>query len=291
MEGAGPGARTATLTAIALVAFAANSVLCRLALGERAIDAASFTTLRLGSGAVALGIIRLLVPRPAAPRIDPTWLGAFLLFLYAVGFSFAYLSLGAGTGALILFASVQFTMILGGLRAGERPHVGEGVGLLLALAGLAYLVWPGLTAPSPVGAGLMTAAGFAWGVYSLRGRAELDPLAATADSFLRTVPFVLVLSGVFLSSRTWSSEGFALAVLSGAGTSGLGYVIWYAALQGLTATRAAIVQLAVPVLAAAGGVLFLSEPLSLRLLSSAIAILGGIAMAVLGHGTSPPRAG
>ena len=290
MEVARPGARTAVLTAIALVAFAANSVLCRLALGEGAIDAASFTTFRLGSGAVALWILRSLIRGPGAPRSGLAWLGASMLFLYAVAFSFAYLSLGAGTGALILFASVQLTMILAGLRAGERPHFREAVGLLLALGGLVYLVWPGLTAPSLAGSTLMTAAGIAWGVYSLRGRGTTDPLAATADSFVRAVPFVLITSLVFLPSRRWSAEGVGLAMLSGAGTSGLGYVIWYAALQGLTATRAAIVQLAVPVLAAAGGVVFLSEPLSLRLLASAIAILGGVALAVRGRAVSLPRA-
>ena len=191
-----------------------------------------------------------------------------------------------GTGALILFAAVQATMILAGLRAGERPHAREWTGLALALGGLVYLVSPGLTAPSLAGSGLMAVAGVAWGAYSLHGRGSANPVTATAGNFLRAVPPVVIVSAAFFPARHLSLRGLVLAVLSGAIASGLGYVIWYTALRGLTATRAAIVQLAVPVLAAAAGVLFLSESVSLRLLLSAVAILAGVGLAVLGRGTA-----
>ncbi len=279
--------RTALLTAAAMVAFAANSVLCRLALGREAIDAASFATVRLVSGAAALGVARFLARGPDPSGSGGTWFEASMLFLYAVAFSFAYVSLSASAGALILFASVQATMIFVGLRGGERPDAGEWVGLLLALGGLVGLVLPGLTAPSLSGSALMAVAGTAWGAYSLRGRRAVNPVTSTRDNFVRAVPLVLMVDLISLPARHWSGKGLALAALSGAGASGLGYVIWYAALPGLTATRAAIVQLSVPVLAAAGGVLFLSESISMRLVSSGIAILGGVTLAVLGRRPAP----
>lgn len=275
--------RTAVFTLAALVAFAANSVLCRLALGQRAIDPASFTTVRLVSGALALWIIRSLAR--GQPASAGSWFQAGALFAYAVAFSFAYTSLGASTGALILFASVQATMIVAGLRAGEHPGATEWIGLAVALGGLVALVRPGLAAPSAQGSALMATAGVAWGVYSLRGRSSSGPLTATAGNFARTVPLVLALSLLTAPARHASSLGVALAVVSGAVASGLGYVSWYAALPRLTATRAAIVQLAVPVLAAAAGVVFLSESLSLRLLGAGAAIVGGVALAVLGQKT------
>lgn len=275
--------RTALLTAGAMVAFAANSVLCRLALGREAIDAASFATVRLVSGAAALGVTRFFVRGQGSSGTGGTWFEASMLFLYAVAFSFAYVSLSASAGALILFASVQTTMIFAGLRAGERPDVREWLGLLLALGGLVGLVLPGLTAPSPTGSVLMAVAGVAWGAYSLRGRRAVNPVTSTRDNFIRAVPLVLMVGLICLPARHWSTEGLVLAVLSGAGASGLGYVIWYAALPDLTATRAAIVQLSVPVLAAVGGVLFLSESISMRLVSAAIAILGGVTLAALGR--------
>jgi drug/metabolite transporter (DMT)-like permease len=269
-------------TSVALVAFAANSVLARLALVEDAIDAASFTSVRLISGATMLLLVVVLGGRrPAGSR--GSWISAGALFLYAVAFSFAYVSLSAGTGARILFGAVQATMIGVALASGDRPHPLQWLGLLLALAGLIYLVLPGLAAPPPVGAALMGAAGIAWGVYSLRGRTAADPLADTAGNFARTVPLVLAVSAVsllVLGRGHLSGAGMVLAAVSGAVTSGLGYVIWYAALGGLTATRAATVQLSVPVLAAGGGVLFLSERITLRLVLSAIMILGGIALTV-----------
>ena len=273
---------TAALTAAALAAFAANSILCRLALGSGALDAASFTTVRIVSGALALVLVGGVRRGSVASR-GGSWIEAFLLFLYAVAFSFAYRSLSAGTGALVLFSSVQITMIAAGLRSGERPASREWAAWLLAVGGLLGLVWPGLTAPPASGAALMGLAGAAWGGYSLRGRGSADPVAATRGNFVRAVLPAVCVSLICAPNLHGSSTGITLAIFSGAGASGLGYVIWFAALRGLTATRAAIVQLSVPVLVAAAGGLFLSETPSLRLLLSATAILGGVAMAVLGR--------
>ena len=275
--------RTIVFTLSALVAFSANSILCRKALGAAAIDAASFTAVRLISGAVVLWVlIRLVKDREASSQRGGTWLSASMLFLYAAAFSFAYLKLSAGTGALILFCSVQLTMILYGLWSGERPHALQWMGLILALGGLIYLVVPGLAAPSPGGSALMAIAGIGWGVYSLRGRGIKDPAAMTAGNFLRTVPFVIVVSLAMLSQMHVSPKGFLLAFISGSLTSGVGYLVWYAALQGLTATRAAAVQLSVPVFAAFGGVIFLSESISLRLIIATLLIIGGVALTVIG---------
>ena len=276
--------RTAFLTGLALLAFASNSVLCRMALREATVDAASFSTIRLASGAAVLLLIAALGKRSQDTKHQGNWTSPTLLFLYAVPFSFAYISLATATGALILFAAVQATMILVGLWSGERPHYMEWVGHLSALVGLVYLVFPGLSAPSPMGSFLMMIAGIAWGVYSLRGRGAVDPIADTTNNFVRSLPFVIVISLITLRNIHVSAEGVLLAVLSGALASGVGYVVWYAALRGLTATRAAMVQLSVPVLAAAGGVIFLSEDLSIRLLLSATMILGGIGLAVAGRG-------
>lgn len=280
--------RTVAFTGLALTAFAANSLLCRAALGRGAIDAASFSTIRLGSGAVTLlAISRAIAPRGAA--FAGSWLSAGLLFLYAVPFSYAYVTLGAGTGALILFGAVQATMLAVALFTGERPHLAEWTGLILALFGLVYFVLPGLSAPSPVGCALMTTAGVAWGVYSIRGRSASFPLAETTGNFLRSVPMAVVV-GIAAAAAHITVAGFVLAVVSGALASGLGYVAWYAALSGLTTTRAASVQLAVPVLAAAGGVLFLSERITLRLLVAAALILGGVGLALTRTGRRrPPR--
>ena len=270
-------------TALAMIAFASNSLLNRLALGDEAIDPVSYTTVRLVTGATILILIAMIQRNNTEKKVRGSWLSAALLFLYAISFSFAYLSLSAGTGALILFGSVQVTMILVALRAGERPHWLVWLGVLLALGGLVYLVTPGLRAPSPLGSGLMAAAGIAWGFYSLRGRGSDTPLADTAGNFLYAVPFILSVRLVVLSGIHLSINGIFLAALSGTIASGVGYVIWYAALRGLTATRAAIVQLSVPVLAAWGGVIFLAEDISLRLMLAGAFILGGIALAVTGH--------
>ena len=270
-------ARTIALTALAMIAFAANSLLCRAALGERAVDAASFTTVRLVSGALTLWLI-VRFAQPGAARQGGDWIAGAMLFLYAIAFSFAYLSLTAGTGALILFGLVQLTMFAVGLRAGERFAPLSWAGLAAAVIGVAYLVSPGVTAPSPLGAALMAVAGVAWGIYSLRGRGVPDPLQATAGNFLRSVPFTVLVSAMLAGEMQGSAVGIALAVASGAITSAIGYVIWYAALAGLSATRAATVQLSVPAIAAIGGVLFLSEQITMRLLLSSVAILGGIAL-------------
>lgn len=261
-----------------MLAFAANSLLCRLALAQARIDPASFGSIRLASGSLALALIVRLRPRPqgAAPCVD--WLAAAMLFAYVALFSFAYLSLPAGTGALILFGAVQLTMLGAGLRAGERFAPAAWGGLAAAIAGLVYLVSPGIAAPAPLGAASMALAGAAWGVYSLRGRGIADPLAATASNFARAVPLAAALSLVAVAAAHADAAGVALAVASGALTSGIGYVIWYAALRGLSAMRAATVQLSVPPIAAIGGVLMLSEPLTSRLLAASVAVLGGIAV-------------
>jgi len=273
--------RTLALTLFALIAFAANSVLTRMALGRASIDAASFATLRVVSGAATLLLVSSLNRRRGVPVFRGSWTSALMLFSYAVPFSFAYLSLSTGTGALILFGMVQVTMILAALGSGERPHAWQWVGLLLAFAGLVYLVFPGLTAPSSIGSLLMAVAGISWGLYSLWGRSATHALADTTGNFARAVPLVLGVSLAARSRVSLSGPGILLAILSGALASGLGYAVWYAALRGLTRTRAATVQLSVPVLAALGGVFFLSENLSLRLVLSAVLILGGVSIAII----------
>ena len=269
--------RTIALTVLALLAFAANSVLCRLALGQHLIDAASFTTVRAISGAALLGGLTLL--RPAAQEPSAAGLrSAAMLFTYMVFFSFAYLYLGAGTGALILFASVQLTMFTVALRAGERFSPLSWAGFALAALGLVYLVSPGLTAPDPVGALLMIIAGIAWD-FTLCSAGEPGTRSRPPRGISSTwSPPVLIVSVLFASRFMVTPGGVALAVASGAVASGCGYVIWYAALAGLTATRAATVQLAVPAIAALGGVLLLSEPLTPRLLLASAITLGGIAI-------------
>ncbi|MGI9105035.1 MAG: DMT family transporter [Pyrinomonadaceae bacterium] len=283
-----PRLKTLACTGFALTAFAANSILCRLALGGRTMDAASFSTVRLAAGAITLLLITTsLRHRTIATTSRKTtrrkWVSAILLFLYAIAFSFAYISLSAGTGALILFGSVQTTMLAAALHSGERPHPLEWSGLLVALAGLVCLVFPGLTAPSPASSLLMIIAGISWGFYTLRGRGVADPLADTTSNFVRALPLAVVVSLITFRQLHLSPGGLGLAVLSGALASGVGYVVWYAALRELTATRAATVQLAVPVLTAAGGILLLSEDMSLRLLLAAIMILGGVGLALLGR--------
>ncbi len=276
-------ARTLLLTALAMLAFAANSLLCRLALQQPIIDPASFGSIRLISGALTLGLIVRLQPGDGTAG-RPDWLAAAMLFAYVGCFSFAYLTLSAGTGALILFGAVQVTMIGAGLRAGESFPPVAWAGLMLAVGGLVYLVSPGLSAPPLGGALLMAAAGVAWGAYSLRGRGVPDPLRATARNFLRATPFALGLSLLTLTGAHASAAGVALAIVSGALTSGLGYVVWYAALRGLSAMRAATVQLSVPPIAALGGALLMAETLTPRLAFASAAILGGIALVLSRRG-------
>lgn len=264
-------------TSIAMVAFAANPLLCRLALREEHIDAASFATVRVISGALVLALI-LLLQKKSDYRPTASWWPTLMLFTYMVLFSFAYLTLSAGTGTLILFGAVQLTMFTVGLRRGEPFSLLSWAGLTLAVAGLVYLVSPGVTAPDPAGAFMMMIAGIAWGVYSLLGKACSNPLAATANNFIYSVPLVIVVSLLFLGDLNISAEGIILAAASGAIASGLGYSIWYAALRVLKPTSAATVQLSVPAIAAFGGVLFLSEPLTLRLIVASTATLGGVAI-------------
>jgi drug/metabolite transporter (DMT)-like permease len=271
--------RTAVCTAAALVAFAGNSVLTRIALGGASIDAATFSTVRLAGGAGMLLATTALM-RPGELRLRGSWISAVILFLYAIPFSFAYTSLTAGTGALILFGFVQVTMMVAALAAGERPNGLQWIGLTLALGGLIYLVSPGLKAPPLTGSALMAMAGVMWGVYSLRGRGTRDPLQLNMSNFVRALPLAIVVSVLTRSQIAVSTKGMLIALAAGAITSGLGYVLWYTALRSLTATRAAVVQLLVPILAAVGGVVFLSEAISLRLVLSAIVVLGGIALAL-----------
>jgi len=271
-------ARLVVLTALALIAFAGNSLLCRAALAHGGIDAASFTLLRLLSGAVTLALLARVRTNGNGRG---TWRSALALFAYAAAFSFAYLQLTAATGALLLFGAVQATMIARGLWLGERLGFPQWCGLVLACGGLVGLVLPGLSAPPLAGASLMLAGGVAWGVYSLRGRGAGDPLRVTAGNFLRAVPMAALLALLLVDRASLTPAGAGYAVLSGALASGAGYAIWYTALPQLRATTAATVQLCVPVIAALGGVVLLGEPLTLRLLLASAAILGGIALVVV----------
>ncbi len=271
--------RAVLLTTLALLAFAGNSLLCRMALAHTGMDAASFTTVRLISGALVLWL--LVVLRQGASQVQGSWLSALALFVYAAGFSFAYLQLNTGIGALILFGAVQSGMIGYGLWRGERFSARQWLGLLMACSGLTGLLLPGLSAPPLMGSMLMLTAGFAWAVYSLRGKGAANPLQVTAGNFIRTLPMTLLLSVVLFGQLSFDNNGMLYAVLSGALTSGVGYAIWYSVLPQLKATTAATVQLTVPVLAAIAGILILSEPLTQRLILASVAILGGIALVVL----------
>jgi len=301
-----------------MIAFASNSLLCRAALKETKIDAASFTFIRIFSGAIALWLIltiqRLLRAEGTAsppveslatgvgfpsPQSSPkerggsfflrekwmrgagNWISALALYVYAAGFSFAYTSLSAGTGALLLFGAVQATMILWGLHKGERLSTIQIVGLMIAVTGLIALLLPGLSAPPLIGSILMLGAGVAWGIYSLRGKREKNPTSATTRNFVRAVPFAAALSIIFIMRAHLDLAGVTFGVISGAITSGLGYVIWYSVLPDLKAASAAIVQLSVPVLAATGGILLLGEPITLRYVLASVAVLGGIALVVV----------
>jgi len=269
-------------TALALLAFAGNSILCRLALGENAIDAASFTAIRMLSGIVVLAIIIQMVQPRSKVTSRGSWRASFMLFLYAVTFSYAYVSLETGVGALILFGSVQITMILTGLLSGNKLQLFEWVGIIVAFSGFVYLVMPGVTAPSLIGFILMSIAGIAWSCYTLAGKGSVNSLGDTYFNFLRTFPFVIILVLVTVQYSTISLEGILLAVLSGGIASGVGYTIWYSALRGLSTIQAAVVQLLVPVFAAVGGIIFAGEVLSLRFVLSSVVILGGVSMVIIG---------
>jgi drug/metabolite transporter (DMT)-like permease len=271
-----PPARLAALTTATLVCFAANSLLCRAALRPGLVDPATFTTVRLASGAAVLALV-LLLSRRARPS-GGTVGSAFALFAYAAAFSLAYVRIGAGVGALLLFAAVQVTMVGWSAAHGTRPTPWQAAGIAVALAGLAWLALPGASSPDPLGAGLMLGAGAAWGAYTLRGRGARDPLATTAHNFLLALPFTAAFSVALLGGVSAAPRGLVLAAASGALASGGGYSLWYAAVPALGATRAAAVQLAVPILAGLGATAFLGERLTLRLAVAAGAILGGIAL-------------
>ncbi len=276
--GARQRAFTIGLTACAMVAFASNSLLCRLALRDGSIDAGSFTAIRLASGAVALA--PLLLRRGEGGWSAGSWFSALALFAYASAFSFAYVRLGAALGAFVLFGAVQFTMVGAGLLAGQRLRPRQSLGMGVAFAGLTGFTLPGAQAPDPIGCSLMAAAGIAWGVYSLRGRRATAPLATTAGNFVRTVPLAALLAIAGHGGAHVTARGVWVAVASGALASGLGYVVWYRVLRNLLAAEAALVQLSVPVLAALAGVALLHETMTLRACASAVAILAGIAVAL-----------
>lgn len=270
--------RLLVMTALAMIGFACNSLICRLALQDHTIDAGSFTAIRLVSGAI---VLFLLASRGRITEMPQgSWLSAGALFAYAAGFSYAYITLSASTGALLLFGAVQATMIGYGLWKGERLKVFQILGFLMALIGLVGLLLPGVSAPPLFGASLMMCAGVAWGVYSIRGKGVSNPLEFTAGNFIRSIPFTLVLSIIMLAKFDVSFKGVIYAALSGAVASGIGYAIWYSVLPSLSALKAATVQLSVPVLTAIGGVLLLGEQVSLRLGLATIAILGGIALVI-----------
>lgn len=277
--------KTFVYTAFAVIAFAANSVLCRLALGENAVDAYSFTVVRLLSGSAVLWAMLKCSHTRQHLRPRGSWMASIMLFLYAVTFSFAYVTLDTGTGALILFGSVQVAIVLVSLFSGETFHSLEWVGLSLALVGFAYLVLPGVSAPSFIGFSLMTTAGIAWGIYTIIGKGSTNPVSDTAFNFTRTLPFVMALALCAFARQNvhLSQKGLLLALMSGGITSGIGYAVWYKALAGLSAAQSGVVQLFVPVVAAFGGIIFVSETISLRLFVSAAMILGGITVVFLGR--------
>ena len=270
------------LTVFTLLAFAANSLFCRMALGGELIDPVSFTTLRLLSGALILiPISRLSGESQTVSEKKGTWGSGIALFVYAATFSLAYIFLETGMGALILFGAVQVTMISLGMKSGERPSPAQWFGLIAAFAGLVYLVLPGISAPDPLGASLMAVSGIAWGVYSIRGKGLMKPILSTSRNFSRAVPLAIISSVSAFSFVYIEISGVILALLSGTITSAIGYILWYKALRGLTITRASIVQLVVPILAAFGGVVFLAEQVSIRLVIASAFILGGVAIAVI----------
>ncbi|WP_153916123.1 DMT family transporter [Shewanella sp. TC10] len=298
--------KTLVYTLLALLAFAGNSILCRVALGKDLIDPASFTAIRLLSGIVVLVVIMQLANWRQPNSVDEvttrnsihstaglksshphalskgSWNAALMLFVYAITFSYAYTSLDTGTGALILFGTVQMTMIVVGAVSGQKFHLAEWFGVMIAFAGFVYLVLPGASAPSISGFVLMAMSGVAWGLYTLEGKRCSEPISDTSFNFIRTLPLVIILSIVTISFSTVTPAGILLAIISGGFASAVGYVIWYAALAGLSGIQAGVVQLLVPVIAAAGGVIFADEVFSLRLGISSLVILSGIMIVLLG---------
>lgn len=274
--------KTTFFTSLALIAFAANSVICRLALGTNAIDASTFTIIRLLSGATVLLLIMKSSKKFTQLPSKGSWVASFMLFSYAITFSYAYISLDTGTGALILFGSVQITMIFISIIQGERLNFAEWIGIFTAFCGLVYLILPNVTEPSLVGFLLMTVSGISWGIYTIKGRGSKNPLMDTGYNFLRTIPFIIIITIFTINNVTYNLKGILLAFLSGAVTSGIGYTLWYMALNTLSSTKAAVLQLSVPVIAGAGGVIFVFEPITLRLSISTVLVIGGIIMVILG---------
>ena len=280
------------LTLLALFAFAANSILCRIALGLQYIDPAGFTVIRLLSGSIALYVIFIIhqyrkntINNRDNKRVDTSkgsWLGSILLFIYALSFSYAYGYLDTGTGALILFGSVQISMIIYAVITKHKLLKIEWLGLSIACAGFVYLIYPDLTTPSLVGFILMMVSGIAWAGYTLMGKQSTSPLMDTCYNFFRTIPYVLILTLFTLSTTEYSYDGILLAMLSGVVMSAIGYAIWYRALNDLTTTKAAVLQLLVPVIATIGGVIFMDEAMTLRLQLSTVTVLGGIALVLVG---------
>ena len=280
-----PGA--AGLAAMALVAFAANSVLTRAALAGTAIDPVTFTAVRIASGALVLLLIVSMDPSRPAGR--GSWASALALFGYAIAFSLAYRALSAATGALLLFGAVQVTMIAWARVRGERLARRQWIGAAVALGGLVWLLLPGLAAPPPDAAALMLGAGVAWGIYTLRARGAGDPTRVTAANFARASLPALGLALALAPGLTWDADGLALAMASGALASGVGYAVWYAALRHIGTHTAAVSQLSVPVLTAIAGVALLAEPLTPRLITGGVAVLGGILLVVVRPRAAPSR--
>lgn len=267
------------LIALTLLAFAGNSVLGRLALATTAIQPATYTLLRLASGALMLALlVHWRRHHAGGVRQAGDWYGAAALFVYAAAFSFSYVSVATGLGALLLFGAVQITMIGAGIIAGERPNLLHWLGLVLAFFGLVLLTRPGLDAPPLLGSALMLTAGIAWGVYSLHGRRSRDPLAATAGNFVRASVLAAALAVLVWPITPLPADGVGYALLSGMVTSGLGYALWYRVLPALSAVRAAGLQLTVPVLATLAGAVLVAEPITLRVVVSGLLVLGGIAL-------------
>ena len=272
---------TALLLLAAISAFAANSILCRLALAGGHIDALTFASVRLLSGAVVLTLI--LIARDPQPIIAIDPLATLALIVYALAFSVSYLGLEAGVGALLLFGAVQITMLSVSLYCGERLSRRGWLGFMLAVSGLIAYLQPGNNAAPLPAVGAMLLAGCAWGLYSLRGARGQDPVAATASNFLAAAPITVALAVIFSDGWHITSKGLVLAALSGAVTSGLGYVLWYHVVKRIPAFTAATVQLAVPIFAAVGGGIVLAEPLTMRLAFASLTVLGGIALVVKGR--------
>jgi len=272
------------LTAIALIAFAANSVLGRMALGGDSIDPVSFTLIRLMGGAAALTLILWITSkRESRQTLEGSWSSGIALFAYAISFSLAYISLSSGTGALVLFAAVQITMLLAAFRSGESMSLFQWAGFIVAIAGIIYLVSPGIAAPDPRGAALMMVSGVAWGLYCIAGKSVKSPIAMTTGNFARAAIMAVptsIISVLVLSKFNVSAYGAALALTSGVVTSGMGYAIWYKAVPMLTTTQAAVVQLLVPMLAALGGVIFIGEQFTFRLGLASLLILGGVVLSI-----------